>query len=80
MMLIVFLCVLLLFSCNGVQSQRLRAPAVPLIVHNPFMSVWQRADNLTDTFATFWGGDSLGIAGLARIDGVTYRYMLYPSP
>jgi len=63
--------------CLGIASavSQQRAPATPLITHDPYFSVWSSTDKLTDSETTHWTGATQPLIGVARIDGKPFRFM-----
>jgi autotransporter-associated beta strand protein len=53
----------------------IRPPAVPLVVNDPYLSIWSDATNLTDDVTRLWTGSANSLVSLIRVDGVTYRLM-----
>ena len=62
-------------GASSVAPAQERPPAVPLVVHNPYFSIWSMSDKLTDGPTLHWTGAAQPLTGLARIDGKAYRYM-----
>ncbi|MCX6875642.1 MAG: DUF4965 domain-containing protein [Verrucomicrobia bacterium] len=70
------LILLLLASTLVTQAaERLRPPAVPLVTHDPYFSIWSPADKLTDADTVHWTGKPQRLSTLVRIDGKAYRLM-----
>ncbi len=69
----------------------LRAPATPLVVHDPYFSIWSPANRLTGSPTTHWSATPREVAGdldvdhpqplngLIRVDEKNYRYLGYGS-
>ena len=57
------------------QPTDLRLPAVPIVVNDPYLSVWSPYDHLTDGSTRHWTGEQKPLTGLLRVDGETYRFM-----
>lgn len=61
------------------QITPIRPPATPLIVRDPYVSVWQPADTLPGIWPAFWNGSTKAISGIARVDGKPYIFMGAPE-
>ncbi len=53
----------------------LRPPAVPLVVNDPYLSLWSATDELTASWTTHWTGTKQAMSGMLRIDGQPYRFL-----
>ena len=62
------------------KSVDLRLPSVPLVVNDPYFSIWSPYDKLTDGSTRHWTNAQKAIDGLLRVDGKTYRFMGVEKP
>jgi len=60
--------------------EKFRAPAVPLVTHDPFFSVWSFADKLTDDTTRHWDGVRRYMIGVMAVDGELYEFMGTVNP
>lgn len=69
------LSLLSLFAGTATAAPPVRPPAIPLVTHDPYFSIWSMTDKLTDSSTQHWTGTAQSMTSLARIDGKTYRLM-----
>jgi hypothetical protein len=75
----IILLLLVIANCTAQLPQSptapLRAPATPLVVHDPYFSIWSMTDRLTGGPTRHWTGVRQGLTGILRVDGKNYRFL-----
>ncbi len=57
------------------KQTKLRMPSVPLVVNDPYFSIWSPYNQLNDGDTRHWTNDEKPLEGLLRVDGTIYRFM-----
>lgn len=71
--------IILCVVTNKSFSQLDKAPAYPLITHDPYFSIWSFSDNLNESTTRHWTGRDHSLIGLLVVDGKPYRFLGEPA-
>lgn len=59
----------------SMNAQQRKAPAYPLITHDPNFSIWSMSDEANGEATKHWTGRDHSILGMIKVDGKTYRFL-----
>lgn len=57
------------------KTTSLRLPSVPLVVSDPYFSIWSPYNTLNEGSTRHWTDEEKPLEGMLRVDGANYRFM-----
>jgi hypothetical protein len=66
---------LVVLVCHAAISQIQKAPAYPLVVHDPYFSIWSFTDQANASVTKHWTGTDHSLVGLLTVDQKTYQFL-----
>ncbi|MBE7173183.1 MAG: DUF4965 domain-containing protein [Williamsia sp.] len=65
----------LVLLATAASAQVNKAPAYPLVTHDPYLSIWSFSDSINNSTTRHWTGADQSLVGLLKVDGKTYRFL-----
>ncbi len=57
------------------EAQTLRPPALPLVTHDPYLSIWSGSDHPAEGWPQHWTEKVHALCSMVRVDGKVYRLL-----
>ena len=73
------ICYCLLLFPFLLNAQLTKAPAYPLIVHDPYFSIWSFTDKLNESVTKHWTSAEQSLLGIISVDGILYDFLGKPE-